>query len=472
MKLRVQVVVETETGPPEIVEEVACLERGALQPDELGLTLAEAKQLLSGVQRTLVTQQAAEYVTQHQHCSDCGKILSHKGKHEIVVRSLFGKLNVLSPRFYTCKCRAQSQGSFSPLAQLLRERTTPELLYLEAKFAARISYGATVDLLSDVLPLSDDLAVASVHRQVQQVAKRIEAELGEELVGFGEERQTSQINLPIPESPLVVALDGGYVRSRESPSRQDGWFEVVTGRSAKADCGKCFAFVYRHDIKPRRRLYEVLKAQGLQGNQLVTFLTDGGDTVRDLSFDLHPEAEHVLDWFHVTMRLTVMNQMAKGLPAQSEITSSAKVAEELESLKWNLWHGNVSRAETRCDDLAMDLEAMQFGEPTGSSTQTIPKLWKTIGEFRHYIQANRKFIPNYGDRYRHGEPISSASAEATVNQVVSKRFVKKQQMRWTEQGAHLLLQLRVKVLNDELRQTFQRWYPGMRVHEATLPSVN
>jgi hypothetical protein len=38
------------------------------------------------------------------------------------------------------------------------------------------------------------------------------------------------------------------------------------------------------------------------------------------------------------------------------------------------------------------------------------------------------------------EAISSASVESTVNQVVSKRMVKKQQMRWTPEGAHLVLQ--------------------------------
>jgi hypothetical protein len=44
---------------------------------------------------------------------------------------------------------------------------------------------------------------------------------------------------------------------------------------------------------------------------------------------------------------------------------------------------------------------------------------------------NQAFIPNYSDRYRHGETISTAFVESTVNYVVSKRFVKKQQMRWT-----------------------------------------
>jgi hypothetical protein len=51
--------------------------------------------------------------------------------------------------------------------------------------------------------------------------------------------------------------------------------------------------------------------------------------------------------------------------------------------------------------------------------------------------------------------------ESTVNQVISTRMVKKQQMRWTKRGAHLLLQDRAQVLNDDLRTTFARWYPAM-----------
>ncbi len=51
--------------------------------------------------------------------------------------------------------------------------------------------------------------------------------------------------------------------------------------------------------------------------------------------------------------------------------------------------------------------------------------------------------------------------ESAVNQVVSKRMVKKQQMRWSERGAHLLLQVRTQVLNGDLRQWFSRWYPGL-----------
>ncbi len=46
------------------------------------------------------------------------------------------------------------------------------------------------------------------------------------------------------------------------------------------------------------------------------------------------------------------------------------------------------------------------------------------------------------------------------------RFVKKQQMAWTLRGAHLLLQTRTKVLNNELEEVFRRWYPEFRPKAA------
>ena len=86
-----------------------------------------------------------------------------------------------------------------------------------------------------------------------------------------------------------------------------------------------------------------------------------------------------------------------------------------------------------------------------------------------YIGNNGHFIPNYGERYRYGETISTAFVESTINWVVSKRMVKKQQMRWTKRGAHLLLQTRTKTLNGELRDAFCGWYPNMTQTVESLP---
>jgi hypothetical protein len=263
--------------------------------------------------------------------------------------------------------------------------------------------------------------------------------------------------LPPPDAPLTVGVDGGYAHARDDRSRKAGWCEVIAGKSIPAEgAAKCFGFVHTYDTKPKRRLFEMLKSQGMQANQQVTFLSDGGDTVRDLQMYLHPEAEHLLDWFHLAMRVTVMGQMAKGLTAQERTDASGDVEQQLERVKWYVWHGNVLRALQALEDLVMDLDDL---EPV---TEGLKKLRKAVHEFQGYIAANKAFIPNYGDRHRHGETISTAFVESTVNQVVSRRMVKQQQMRWTLRGAHLLLQVRTQALNNELRATFGRWYPGMQ----------
>lgn len=79
-----------------------------------------------------------------------------------------------------------------------------------------------------------------------------------------------------------------------------------------------------HDTKPKRRVFEALKSQGMRINQQITFLSDSGDTVREPQLHLNPPAERLLDRFRVSARLTVMNQMAKGLgPEQSESRANA-----------------------------------------------------------------------------------------------------------------------------------------------------
>ena len=61
-----------------------------------------------------------------------------------------------------------------------------------------------------------------------------------------------------------------------------------------------------------------MKSQGMQENQQVVFMSDGGEDVRRVQEYLHPNSEHVLDWFHITMRLTVLQQQTKSLQAERE----------------------------------------------------------------------------------------------------------------------------------------------------------
>jgi hypothetical protein len=143
------------------------------------------------------------------------------------------------------------------------------------------------------------------------------------------------------------------------------------------------------------------------------------------------------------MRITAMTNMAKSLrppppdpdPELSAETATKLITEigaDLRRLKWFLWHGNVFRALQIVEDITADLATLHpDGEPT--------KQLKAVRGFDSYLRANTERIPNYGERRRAGETISTAFVKSTVTQVISKRMVKKQQMRWTPRGAHLLL---------------------------------
>jgi len=465
MKFSVQVIVhpdDTEASP--VVREVFTFDRDDLAPDTLGLQLAEAKDLLAAVQDTVVEQQASAAITKQVACPDCGRARRHKDTRTIVVRSLFGALRLASPRWWHCGCRDQPTRTFQPLAGLLAERTTPELAYLQARFAALVSYGITADLLGELLPLGRRLHPAVVRRGIHAVADRLEGELGEERPSFVDTCQRDREELPRPDLPIVVGLDGGYVHSSQQRSRTDGWFEVIAGKAIPADGrASCFGCVQTYDTKPRRRLFEVLRSQGMQANQQVTFLTDGGEDIRDIPRYLNAQPEHLLDWFHLTMRITVMANMAKSLrppPPDPEFPDTppadltGEVAAQLDRLKWFCWHGNVFHALQTVDGILFDLDTAEPGLEQ-------VKLLKAVREFDGYLRANADRIPNYGERRRAGEAISTAFTESAVNQIISKRMVKKQQMRWTPRGAHLLLQVRTRVLNDQLAGDFHGWYPGL-----------
>ena len=235
MKMRIQVVVEAENGEPENVEEIARLERGALRAGDLGLTLAEAKVLLHCMQQAVVTEQIVEYLEKFKTCPDCGAHRTRKGRHLLVYRTLFGKFNLVSPRLYDCTCQNHGRHSLNPLTALLGTHCAPELLYLETRFASLMSYGLSVELLTEVLPIAEEISPTSVRRHLQRVAERIEGELGEEQFQFIEGCPSDWAKQPPPGPPLTVDLDGGYVHASDQKSKTEGWFEVIAGKSVQTE---------------------------------------------------------------------------------------------------------------------------------------------------------------------------------------------------------------------------------------------
>jgi len=91
-------------------------------------------------------------------------------------------------------------------------------------------------------------------------------------------------------------------------------------------------------------------------NQPEIFLSGGGNTVRYLS----AQAERVLEWFHVTLRLTALRQIARGLPEPLARVSREEILHVRERLKWFFWHDNLY--------LTLPLTTCQPGAPRSRIT--------------------------------------------------------------------------------------------------------
>ena len=127
------------------------------------------------------------------------------------------------------------------------EHTTPELLYLETKWAALTSYGMSVKLLQDVLPFDEPLQAVTIRNHVFTLAERLEDALGDEHgVLYRRAVHATGGSCPSPDGPLTVGIDGGYVKAQGG---EQGWFEVIAGKSILA---------FRRDDEPLRTLEQML----------------------------------------------------------------------------------------------------------------------------------------------------------------------------------------------------------------------
>ncbi len=478
MKLRVEVVVEDETGQE--IKRVAVMEKHCAAEDSLtgglGLSMSDSKSLLGSVQQHVLDLQVQSVSFKHAHCPKCMQPLKRKDTHSIKYRTLFGKFTVPNVRFFSCDCdECSAKKSFSVLSDILQTHTHPELLYLQSRWAALLPYGQSLRLLKDVLPLEGAISLTNMKVKVPQVGQRIEADLAQQackncskaVTVLGDPisdetpemgaSETTQITMSVGQNTptsLSVGVDAGYIRSNTAKgegSRKFGVIAVKTVETVETK-SRSHAYVQTEVDDGGKRITQFLEQEGQGPLTNVTFFTDAGNDIKAATPLVGNTTHRILDWFHLAMYFQIVLQIATPFK-RWQYNATRTVFEEIERIKWKFWHGQV---EAGCNRLV--LLALWIGSQ--AKTKTKQKLTSRLFDLLNYVQNNADYIVNYARRYREGLPISSSMAESAVNQIISHRFVKKQQMRWSPKAAHQLLQVRTAVLNDELVEHFKRWYPG------------
>jgi hypothetical protein len=115
MKITVQLVVYDDDDHQDTFTREVVLEKACQRIKEVGLTLAEAKALLSALQQQIVERQAATFPAICRHCQICSTPLRTKGQHTI---TLFGTITLTSPRLRRCPCTPHETATLNPLTAL------------------------------------------------------------------------------------------------------------------------------------------------------------------------------------------------------------------------------------------------------------------------------------------------------------------------------------------------------------------
>ena len=295
-KLVWQVKLVAELEPGVVTEtELARIERDAqASVGELGLRLDEAKRLTAALQAEIVPAQVAALGACYRACESCGRVLASKGHYGATFRSLFGDVPVRIRRRLACPCRGADAAKSCTVLEFGKDALAPELAYVTARYAALAPFGKVAALLSELLPLGGTQHASTVRNRTLRV--------GAQVVQVAHVAEVaSQPVVPAPTSdPIVVGLDGGYVRSRH---RAEGRrFEVITGKVIQADGAQQhrFAFTRTGPIATAEAFRRALAAAGVGADTPATVLCDGDAGLWRLQREILPNAAPVLDWWRAT----------------------------------------------------------------------------------------------------------------------------------------------------------------------------
>jgi hypothetical protein len=438
-ELRPGVTTETEIARIERGEE-ACLA-------ELGLRLAEAKQLTAALQAEMVSAQVAALGERRRRCAACGCGLAGKGHYRARFRSLFGDVPVRIRRLLVCPCQGAGGAKSLAALDLGGDAVAPELAYLTAKLAALAPFGRVASLRSELLPVSGTPSAGTVRNRTLRVGTDT---VQEHLV------ETAKQPTAQAAGPVVIGLDGGYGRSRHEQRR----FEVVTGKvTGVGGVQHRFAFARNGQTASAEAFRQALAAAGVRADTpAVTVLCDGDAGLRRLQRAMLPGATVVLDWWHAAVRFEHALQAARGLGAGAADTSLAHGATaSLERAKGCLWHGRWKGCRRKLTRLGRWTRRGPVRDAAG-----IGRFQRHVADLLGYLDRNQGALVHYAARRRRGEAISTAFVESAVNEIIAWRMNKAQQMRWNRATVQPFLDVRTAVLSDTLEDAFRQRYPRFR----------
>jgi hypothetical protein len=409
----------------------------------LGLTVADGKRVLAGLQQEIVAAQARSHSVRRPECRRCSGVCHVKDYRNHEVATHFGQVTVRLPRFRCAGCGGIEAGAGWPS----HCRSTPELDQLQAHFSALMPYRVAADVLKRVFPVDAGKDPETVRRHTLKIGAALRNDAG------------ARPELAV--AAVAVTLDSTFIRSCEDGERH---LEVRVGNVETETNGRqVFGAVAKTDTDIEALIRRNLDAVGRTEDTVLTAFTDGCSGLRRILADAGITELPILDWFHIGMRLQHLKQTANGLSADDPARVAAKtvIVEEVERLHWRLWNGKAKDAQISIDRIRAVMHHFQGEQGKRKSIAPSRKLWTALHALDGYLTGQSDWMVNYAERHRAGLRVGTAITEGTANFLVNRRMNKSQQMRWSRRGANLLLQVRCAVYNGTLGSGYgQRFHPA------------
>jgi hypothetical protein len=416
----------------------------------LGLTLAEAKLLLAQVQREVVAAQARHQAMFRPDCQSCGGRCHVRDWRRHRIATLFGEVRVKLPRLVCAGGGCGEAGGSWPS----HCRSTPELNQLQARLSALMPYRVAADVLLHLLPIDAGTSPETLRSHTLQVGKRLGAAAAEQ---------------PPAAAAITVTLDSTFIRSRDDGERH---LEVRVGNVETGDGGRqIFGSVARAETDITALIQRTLEIVGRTDTTEVTAFTDGCPGLRAVLADAGVTKPPILDWFHIAMRLQHTKLTAANLSTDNpgRVTAKAAIVAEVERLHWRIWNGKAKNALRSINRIHKVMHAFKGEHSQGAKGVASRKLWHALHAVDKYLRGQAAWLVNYAKRFRAGLHVGTSITEGTANFLVNRRMNKSQQMRWSRNGADLLLQVRCAVYNGTLGAGFGHRFD--RISEADLTFV-
>ncbi len=318
---------------------------------EVGLVLSDTKALLAKLQASMLCGQVAAYAAHHRVCAACGVLQPFQDRRTRRLQTLFGTVEVEAPRFKMCRCRLttpMAAVTVSPVCALLTARCTPELERVQAELGARTSFRDGARILEALLPVSPTNH-ESLRSRTHAVALRLEAADRQAAAEITAVRDDTAKAAAADASQPVVILDGAYIRA--VPGHQVRNFEAICGKvEREGHATRRFALVRSVAEQPHALLRAALQDQGWREGDPVIAISDGDPALPALVRSATGgSVEHVLDWFHLSMRVQHVEQVMRGLCALEPLPLAPleQAQIDVERLRHLLWNSTLPISPVR-----------------------------------------------------------------------------------------------------------------------------